>query len=78
MEYKVIPFPNSKDSEKGNSEQVTEELEKVIKNYSKKGWQYLWLENVTTYIQAESGCFGFNSKSGYTRTKQMIVFQKQN
>ncbi len=76
MEYKVIPFVASLDAKKGTSENVAEQLESLIKNYTNQGWEYVRLESVTTFVQPDSGCFGLGAKPGYTTTRQMIVFKK--
>lgn len=75
MEYKVIPFVASIDSKKGNSTQVANQLEEIIKNHSNQGWNYVRLESVSTFVEPESGCFG-SGKPGYTTARQMIVFSK--
>ena len=75
MEYKVIPFVASITQNKGNSVHVAEQLEEIINEAEKQGWKYMRLESVTTYVQPDNGCFGIGGRSGYTTTKQMIVFQ---
>ncbi|TDW48734.1 hypothetical protein EV144_103251 [Flavobacterium sp. 270] len=75
MEYKVIPFVASIDPKKGTSDHVAEQLESLIKNYNNQGWEYVRLEGVSTYVHAESGCFG-PTRAGYTTTRQMVVFRK--
>lgn len=77
MEYKIIPFVASINQTNGTSNHVAGQLEDIVKNYSNQGWRYVRLESVTTYVQPESGCFGFGAKPGYTTSRQMIVFQKQ-
>lgn len=78
MEYKVIPFVASIDSKEGNSKHVAEQLEEITKNFSNKGWKYVRLESVTTYVQPNNGgCFGSGAKPGYTTSRQMIVFKKE-
>ncbi|KFF04205.1 hypothetical protein [Flavobacterium reichenbachii] len=76
MEYKVVPFVASIDPKKGNSNHVAEQLEDLIKNFTNRGWEYVRLESVSTFIQPETGCFGLGAKPGYTTTRQMIVFKK--
>ncbi len=75
MEYKVVPFVASIDQNKGTSTDVAEQLEELINKAQEQGWKYVRLESVTTYVQADNGCFGIGSRPGYTTTKQMIVFQ---
>ncbi|WP_350289828.1 hypothetical protein [uncultured Croceitalea sp.] len=75
MEYKVVPFVASIDQNKGTSTDVAEQLEELINKAQEQGWKYVRLESVTTYVQADNGCFGIGGRPGYTTTKQMIVFQ---
>lgn len=76
MEYKVIPFVASIDSKKGNSTHVADQLEEIIKHHSNQGWKYVSLESVSTFVQPDTGCFGFGAKPGYTTSRQMVVFSK--
>lgn len=76
MEYKVVPFVASIDPKKGTSDHVAEQLESLIKNYNNKGWEYVRLEVVSTFVYSDSGCFGLGAKPGYTTNRQMIVFKK--
>lgn len=77
MEYKVVPFAPSIDRNKGNSEHVAQQLEELISEYSSNGWDYVGLESVSTYVRAESGCFGIGGSPGYATSRQMIVLSKK-
>lgn len=77
MEYKVRPFVPSINQNAGKSNHVAEQLEEIIQHYSKQGWNYVRLESVSTFVKPESGCFGLGGKPGFTTSKQMIVFSKQ-
>ena len=76
MEYKVVPFVASIDHKNGTSNDVAQQLEELINQYSSQGWNYVRLEGVTTYVGPDKGCFGFGGKPGYQTTRQMIVFSK--
>lgn len=76
MEYKVIPFLASTDRKKNTQNQVADQLESIIKHHSDQGWKYIRVESITTFVQPDSGCFGFGGKPGYTTSKQMVVFSK--
>jgi hypothetical protein len=76
MEYKVIPFVASIDSKNGNSSHVAEQLESTIQTYAAKGWEYVGLANVTTFVKPDTGCFGLGAKPGFTTANQMVVFKK--
>jgi hypothetical protein len=76
MEYKVVPFVASIDPKEGTSSDVADQLDILIKTYTDKGWTYVSLESVTTFVQPDMGCFGLGAKPGYTTNNQMVVFQK--
>lgn len=76
MEYKVVPFVASIDPKKGTSDHVAQQLEQLINHYASLGWQYVRLEGVTTYVNADNGCFGLGGTPGYNTTRQMVVFSK--
>ena len=76
MEYKVVPFIATLNQQKETSDAVAEQLEKLIKMANLKGWEYVRLESVSTYIQAGTGCFGLGAKPGYMASYQMVVFSK--
>ncbi|QCX00761.1 hypothetical protein FGM00_11820 [Aggregatimonas sangjinii] len=76
MEYKVVPFVAAIDHKKGTSDHVAQQLEALINEYASKGWIYIRLEGVSTYVGPDNGCFRFGGKSGYTTARQMVVFSK--
>lgn len=76
MEYKVIPFNPTIDPNKQNSPHTAEQLERLIASHTANEWKYVRMETVSTYVYPKFGCFGTQSKPGYTFTQQMVVFQK--
>ena len=77
MEYTVVPFVPAIDLKKrGASNQVAEQLEKIIIDASRDGWEYVRLESVTSYVGPENGCFGIGARPGYETSKQMLVFRR--
>ena len=76
MDYKVVPFTASIDPIKGTANHAADQLQSLIKDYSLKGWEYVGLESVTTFVKPEVGCFGLQSKPGYTTHRQMAVFKR--
>jgi hypothetical protein len=76
MEYKVVPFVATINPVSGTSAHVAEQLENMIMHYTNQGWKYIRLEGVSTFVHAETGCFGIGAKPGYNTAHQMVVFQK--
>lgn len=78
MKYKVVPFVGSLgQNQKASSQNVAEQLEEIITKHSATGWLYVRLESVTTWVAPDNGCFGIiGVKPGYTTSRQVIVFKK--
>jgi hypothetical protein len=76
MEYKVVPFTATLDQKKEKTGVVANQLENLIAKFADLGWEYIRLESVSTYVQADPGCFGVGAKPGYMASYQMVVFCK--
>ena len=76
MEHKVVPFAASIDLKKNTSTQIAEQLESAIKYHTEKGWKYIRVENITTFVNAELGCFGFGARPAQTLFTHLIIFEK--
>ena len=74
-EYSVIPFVAVIPHGKGADAAATQ-LEKVIQVYAERGWEYVRLESVETYIEGDGGCFGFNAAPARTTVYSMAVFKR--
>jgi hypothetical protein len=75
MTYKVIPFV-AQITHKDTSRQVAQQLENLVITQAESGWEFVRLESVETYIQADPGCFGLGAKPGYTSIYKMAVFKQ--
>jgi len=75
MEYTVVPFIATINQQKETTHAVAQQLEVLIQQFTNKGWQYVRLESVSTYVQPETGCFG-GGKPGHMAAYQMVVFSK--
>lgn len=76
MEYKVVPFAASIDLKKNTSVDIAEQLESAIKHYTERDWKYVRVENITTFVKQEFGCFGFGARPAQTIFTHLIIFQK--
>jgi hypothetical protein len=77
MEYKVIPFVATLDQKKETGKAVADQLEKLITNHNGQGWTYVRLESVSTYVQADAGCFGIGATPARMTSYQMAVFSRK-
>lgn len=76
MEYKVVPLAPSFDVKTSSSKDASDYLERFINHYGNQGWNYVRIENVSTYVSGDDGCFGIGATSGHTSIKQMVVFNR--
>jgi hypothetical protein len=75
MDYKVVPF-TAKITHSDTVTNVAQQLERLIREHTAEGWEYVRLENVETMVAADSGCFGFGGKPAFTTVFKMAVFKK--
>lgn len=76
MEYKVVPFAASINLKKNTTADIAEQLENAIKYNTEKDWKYVRVENITTFVHAEIGCFGFGARPAQTIFTHLIVFER--
>jgi len=75
MEYEVVPFV-AQITRKETTGEVAEQLQKLINEHSKSGWEYVRMEVVETEIAPDAGCFGIGAKTGFNTVFRMVVFKK--
>lgn len=75
MNYKVVPFV-ARITQKDTTAVVADQLQNIINEYNKDGWEYVRLESVETQVAPDNGCFGFGGKPGFNTVYSMVVFKK--
>lgn len=75
MEYKSVPFDPSIQRE-NPADGVAVDLQKVIANQARDGWEFVGLQNHSSIVPGSSGCFGFGETSPYAQTVSVAVFKK--
>lgn len=75
MQYKVVPFKANIDKT-GSAKTASDQFDKVIAAAANEGWEYYSLEDLTTGVAPDNGCFGLGAKPGYNISVQCIVFRK--
>lgn len=68
MQYKVVPFPQSKD--------INSYLQHIIDTEVANGWKYVNHQYGQYSTSGSAGCFGFGASPGRTFHIGMIVFEK--
>lgn len=74
--FKAIPFTASI-SRNDNALKVANQIQALIDEHSKDGWEYLRLESVETNIEPTTGCFGIGSQPGFTTSFKVVIFEKK-
>lgn len=75
MQYHVIPFVANIGMTQG-AEAAAGQLQHLIDQLNAQGWEYVRLEELTTYIAGSAGCFGIGAVPGTRRTVSLAVFRK--
>ncbi|MDO9472755.1 MAG: hypothetical protein Q7J28_06835 [Caulobacter sp.] len=74
MPYKAVPFEPSVAG--GSTASVAAALEAIISSEAGAGWEYVALENHSTVVPGDAGCFGFGATAAYPKTFSVIVFRQ--
>lgn len=74
MQYKTRSFEPS--AAGGSSEQVASALESLIASETGDGWEFVAVENHSTVVPGNDGCFGIGASSPYPKTFSVAVFRK--
>jgi len=75
MQYKVIPFVATVQNSQG-SEAAASQLQILIEQMSGKGWEYVRLESIETFVAGSNGCFGIGASPGGMTSFSMAVFKQ--
>lgn len=74
MQYKVVPFePNVAG---GQTATVAAALETTVAEWGAAGWEFVAVENHSTVVPGDSGCFGIGASPPYPKTFSVVVFRK--
>lgn len=74
MEYKTVGFEPSATG--GSSDTVATALETLIDSQVQNGWEFVALENHSTVVPGDAGCFGIGASAPYPKTFSIAVFRK--
>ena len=74
-EYSVVPFVAVIGRTQGAAVASTQ-LETLIQYYARRGWEYVRLESVETFVQGDNGCFGIGATPPHTTVYSMAVFRR--
>ncbi|HEU4557692.1 MAG TPA: hypothetical protein VFS20_07575 [Longimicrobium sp.] len=75
MQYRVIPFTANIANNEGAGA-AAGQLQNLIGQLGSEGWDYVRLEELTTYVAGTDGCFGIGAVPGTTRSVSLAVFRR--
>jgi hypothetical protein len=74
MQYKVVPFEPS--AVGGQTSSVAGALQALIAEEGVGGWEFVAVENHSTVVPGDQGCFGIGASPPYPKTFSLVVFRK--
>ena len=73
MNYKVIPYV-ANITNKGNAGDIASGVESKIK--AAEGWEFVQIQELTTYQAGSSGCFGLGATPGQIVSVSVLIFRQ--
>lgn len=77
MEYKVVPYKPAIEN-KGSLSDVAKDIEHIIQKGESAGWEFIQLQEVTTFVAGSNGCFGFGATPGHNNSITVLIFKEKN
>ena len=73
--YKVLPF-QANISNTGSSKDVAADVQRIIDSEVSTGWEFVQIQELTTFVAGSSGCFGLGATPGTTTSMSLLIFRK--
>lgn len=73
--YKVLPF-QANISNTGSSKDVASDVQRIIDSEVSSGWEFVQIQELTTFVAGSSGCFGLGATPGTTTSMSLLIFKK--
>ena len=74
--YKVVSFQASISST-GSGQDVAVALQRAIDQEATSGWEFVQIQELTTFVAGSSGCFGLGATPGTTTSMAVLVFKRK-
>ncbi len=74
--HKVVPFQASI-SNTGSSRDVAVGLQRVIDQETASDWEFVQIQELTTFVAGSAGCFGLGATPGTTTSMAVLIFRKK-
>lgn len=73
--YKVVSFQASI-SNTGSGQDVAAALQRTIDHEATGGWTFVQIQELTTFVSGNSGCFGLGATPGATTSMAVLIFKR--
>ena len=74
--YKVVSFQASI-SNTGSGQDVAAALQHAIDQQATSGWEFVQIQELTTFVAGNSGCFGLGATPGTTTSMAVLIFKRK-
>jgi hypothetical protein len=74
--YKVVSFQASI-SNTGSGQDVAASLQRAIDQEATSGWEFIQIQELTTFVAGSSGCFGLGATPGTTTSMAVLIFKRK-
>ena len=74
--YKVVSFQASISST-GSGQDVAAALQRAIDQEATSGWDFVQIQELTTFVAGTSGCFGLGATPGTTTSMAVLIFKRK-
>jgi zinc-ribbon domain/Domain of unknown function (DUF4177) len=74
--YKVVSFQASISST-GSGQDVAAALQRAIDQEATSGWEFVQIQELTTFVAGNSGCFGLGATPGTTTSLAVLIFKRK-
>ncbi len=74
-EYKAIGFDPAISREKP-ADGVARDLDALIASQTEGGWEFVGVQNHSTVVPGDAGCFGIGATPAYPKTMSIVVFRR--
>jgi len=74
--YKVVSFQASISST-GSGQDVAAALQRAIDQEATSGWEFVQIQELTTFVAGNSGCFGLGATPGTTTSMAVLIFKRK-
>jgi hypothetical protein len=74
MDFKVVPF-TAKINREDTTAIVADQMQRIIDDHVREGWEYLRMDSVQTVIAGDSGCFGIGAQPPVNTVYNVLVFK---